>query len=156
MIEKMSPIATRIFRRVEASASQRGARAVIVYLPTEADYFGPISWETWLVGAMKGIDMPFVNLAPDLRELSADVVKSHFIPVGDPGETHYTRSGNQWAAQTLNRALRELGLPLRGLTITPILGRGAETQPESPIPTVDGVGDWASMSELRFRPGSIL
>jgi hypothetical protein len=110
MIEEMSPIATRIFLRVDAAARERGARAVIVYLPVEADYSGPDAWERWLVDAMSGLDVPFVNLAPDLRELPADVIKSYFIPVGDPGETHYTRDGNKRAAHALNRRLREQGL----------------------------------------------
>jgi hypothetical protein len=109
-VAAVSSVAREIFLRVQASTGERGARAALVFLPTLDDYAKPKQWEEWLVSAMPGLDVVFVNLAPDLRKVHEDLVESYFIPVGQPGQTHYTRTGNRWAAETLRRHLIAAGV----------------------------------------------
>ncbi len=109
-VGEVAPVAREIFRRVQASTAARGARAAFVFLPTLDDYAKPKQWEIWLASAMPELDVVFVNLARDLREVDEDLVESYFIPIGRPGQTHYSRSGNRWAAAALRRHLIAAGL----------------------------------------------
>ena len=108
-VAAVAPIAKAIFTRANEGATERGAKSVVVYLPTKYDFKGPNILESMTSETMEDLDLPFINLADDLRKVPPELLDSYFIPVGQPGQTHYTRTGNKWAATALYTKLLEKG-----------------------------------------------
>jgi hypothetical protein len=107
LVSTTAPIVSEIFSRVDEVTAAREARAVFVYLPHQGDLDGPDEWERSVAEAMDRLGLAFVDLAVDLRGVPEDLAASYFIPIGQPGQTHYTRSGNRWVADVLHRRLRD-------------------------------------------------
>jgi hypothetical protein len=108
-VNALTPLTKAIFARANEVAAERGAQSVVVFLPSRGDFEGPHILESMVSETMEDLDLPFIDLAEDLRTIPPDLVDSYFIPVGQPGQTHYTRSGNEWAATALYRKLLEKG-----------------------------------------------
>lgn len=108
----LSRMAGALFRELARTAAARGARALLVYLPTERE-FGSAYLDRWrelLAAEAARQQLPFVDLLVRLRQLPAAQVAGLYIredALGYPHAAgHYSAEGNAWVARELYPRLR--------------------------------------------------
>lgn len=101
-------ITSKVFESVKQLSSKNNITPVFVFLPTEKDIGKESSWRAWVASTMKNLALPFVDLTPAIRALSAPRLTNFFIPEGIPSVGHYTEDGNDWVADELYRKLMEI------------------------------------------------
>jgi len=100
--DPMDTVVTAVVEALDTLAGARGARVMLVQLPTIRDYGGDDAdhWRRTLPITARHAGVAWVDLIPALRRLPADSVTALFLP----GDGHYSVAGNRWVARRL-RAL---------------------------------------------------
>jgi hypothetical protein len=114
-VDAQWPLFEKIFDEVVALHRQHGTYLVMAYLPTKRDVkpgYLDARRRRLAAYAMRQ-NIPFVDLTPDLRKLSADTIDLSYIsrvPEGAPPEVagHWSELGNAWAARIIAAHLAEM------------------------------------------------
>jgi hypothetical protein len=108
------PVAEAVFRDLNRLNRKRGSELVLVYLPTLQDIDpGPLDARRAMLKAFsKRSGIPFIDLTPEMREVSPDslpwmFITPHVLKVTGLGG-HYDAPGNRWVADRLAEHLRRI------------------------------------------------
>lgn len=117
------PVAHAVFRDLHRLDDERGSQLVLVYLPTLQDVDpGPLDLRRdSLATFARAAGIPFIDLTPELRQVSADsigwmFITPHALPVSWPSG-HYSAAGHRWAADHIAAHLR--AIPAVDSALTP-------------------------------------
>jgi len=108
LLDRVAPVATRVFEETHELGKERGASTVFVYLPTWSDLFENKPWRARTHAVMDSLGFHFVDLTGPLRALPGPVTEEFFIPEELSAGGHYTRAGNAWVAEVLYEHIRSL------------------------------------------------
>jgi hypothetical protein len=103
-----------MFEDLDRLNQERGSRLVVVHLPMKKAYFEdePTEWEVFLARELEVRGIPYVNLCPDLQRVPAGELSELFIRKGAVdfagAAGHFTRRGNEWAADRILDRLEDL------------------------------------------------
>jgi len=97
--DPLDTLVTAVVRSLDTMATARGARLVLVQLPTSRDYAGDDAdhWRRVLPIVARHAGAAWVDLIPAMRRLPVDSVNALFLP----GDGHYSVAGNRWIARRL-------------------------------------------------------
>jgi len=100
--DPLDTLVTAVVAALDTLASARGARVMLVQLPTSRDYRGDDAdhWRRTLPITARHAGATWVDLIPAMRKFPVDSVNALFIP----RDGHYSVAGNAWVARRL-RAL---------------------------------------------------
>jgi len=92
-------LVTAVVGELDTLAGARGARVLLVQLPTRNDYRGGDAdhWRRTLPLTARHAGVTWVDLIPALRRLPAESVSALFIP----RDGHYSATGHAWVARRL-------------------------------------------------------
>jgi hypothetical protein len=105
VIDRVGPVASKVFQHIDQISNEKSIVVVFVYLPTDRDMGRDRPWRRWIVSAMDTLKLPFIDLTPALRSVPAERAGAFFIPQAMPAEGHYTEAGNDWVAEVLYERL---------------------------------------------------
>ena len=126
IIERVEPIASKVFQTVQRLSDEKNVVPVFVFLPAEYNIGKDTAWHSWVVATMDTLELPFIDLTPALRSVPASRAATFFISESMTAGGHYTEAGNEWVAEKLYRRLKEIS-QIRTLlagTESPQLGIG--------------------------------
>lgn len=111
--ERLGRLTRAVLRELSARVRERGARTLIVYLPTREEYTSAHleSWVPFIARHAREQGLPLLDLRQALRQLPPRRVDALFIPQGaltyPHAAGHYTAEGNAWVARQLYARLRD-------------------------------------------------
>ena len=108
VLEKIGPLALRVFMELDQLAKWEGAVVVFVYLPTALDLRNDAPWFEWVRSVTDSLELNFVNLRQPMRNLPHGESATFFIPRGTEDGGHYTEAGNRWVAEVLLAELQQI------------------------------------------------
>ena len=106
--DSIGPVASMVFRTVHRMTAEKKVLTLFVFLPTTRDLEADTPWRTWTQAVMDTLELPFVDLTPELRNVAAGTAARFFIPRWMPAGGHYNDRGNEWVAQTLYNHMTEI------------------------------------------------
>jgi hypothetical protein len=107
-IEKVGPVAAKIFETLDELGREKNIVQVFVYLPGQPDLREDLKWRFWLAETSGALDLEFIDLTPDLSAVPAGTAGRFFIDPWRESKGHYTEAGNEWVAEILNKRLLEI------------------------------------------------
>ncbi|NNM20023.1 MAG: hypothetical protein HKO55_01950 [Gammaproteobacteria bacterium] len=129
-LEQVGPVALKLFQTVEQTDKEKNIVPVFVFLPTQRELRNDSEHYLWVVETMRRHRLPFIDLTPAIRELSASEVALFFIAPGARAEGHYTEAGNQWVATQVYARIAQL----EGIkTLLPDISTGAVSSDSLPV-----------------------
>jgi hypothetical protein len=126
IIERVEPIAPKVFQTVQRLSDEKNVIPVFVFLPTEVNILKDEALHSWVVATMDTLELPFIDLTPALRSVPASRAATFFIPERRRSGGHYTEAGNEWVAEMLYSRLKDISQirTLLARTESPQLGIG--------------------------------
>ncbi|MEX2048838.1 MAG: hypothetical protein WEB90_04610 [Gemmatimonadota bacterium] len=96
-------VTAAMFDSLARENTARGARFVLLFLPTPWDYDTDLydGWRSRVRAYADSTGVPLVDLVDDLREMTSEEQEALFIPPGEIGAPHLDESGNEWVARRL-------------------------------------------------------
>ena len=122
MPEAITEVASGIFAALKHRHENKSTLLVLVYLPVESEYMYDSEWHAWASAEAEQQGLLFVDLLPELQRLPEDPVSTYFIQRG-PQASHYSLTGNRWAAKIIYENLQKLPEVQSALESIPSLRR---------------------------------
>jgi len=103
-------VASMTLKTINRLDLEKNILPVFVYLPVESDIRADRAnpWYKWATATMDTLNLPFIDLTPELQAVPAGKAATFFIPTWRRGAGHYSIEGNKWVAETLYKHLMKV------------------------------------------------